>query len=284
MSARPPSGAAPGAPATAEERLADASRVPKYYRLKQELLKQLESLAPGESLASERLLAAKFGTSRTTVRQAFQELVVEGRLQRVHGSGTYVAPPKLTQALQLTSYTEDMRSMGIEPSSRVLEVAQLSADDFLAKRLSITVGGRVVRIRRLRIADGEPRAIEATHLSAARFPRLRQNLARLGSLYAALADVYGVHLAAAEETIETVLARPEEAELLETDVGLPMLMLSRHSFDSDGMPVEWARSVYRGDRYKFVAWLQRPKGAEGADHPGAEMVVLPARGRRGERR
>jgi GntR family transcriptional regulator len=64
----------------------------------------------------------------------------------------------------------------------------------------------------------------------------------------------------AEETIETALASPEEAELLGADIGLPMLLLSRHSFDTEGNPVEWVRSVYRGDRYKFVATLNRPAG------------------------
>jgi hypothetical protein len=119
--------------------------------------------------------------------------------------------------------------------------------------LDITTGGRVLRIERLRMANGEPMAIETTHLSAKRFPALRRSLVKYTSLYTALAEVYGVHLAEAEETIETSLATPREAGLLGTDVGLPMLMLSRHSVDKEGLPVEWVRSVYRGDRYKFVA-------------------------------
>jgi len=69
---------------------------------------------------------------------------------------------------------------------------------------------------------------------------------------------YGVQLAVAEETIETVPAPPREAALLETTVGYPMLLLSRHSRDKEGQPVEYVRSFYRGDRYKFVAQLHRP--------------------------
>lgn len=67
-----------------------------------------------------------------------------------------------------------------------------------------------------------------------------------------------MHVAEAEETIETSLATPKEAGQLGTDVGLPMLLLSRHSFDGEGEPVEWVRSVYRGDRYKFTTRLKRP--------------------------
>ena len=233
-------------------------RVPKYYRLKRHLLEMTETLAPGTPVPPERTLASDFDTSRTTVRQALQELVVEGRLERIQGKGTFVAKPKVSQALQLTSYTEDMKAQGLEPASQLLDIGYVTADDRLAGLLDITTGGRVLRIERLRLANGEPMAIEATHLPARRFPALRRSLVKYASLYTALAEVYDVRLAEAEETIETSLATPREAGLLGTEVGLPMLMLSRHSRDAGGEPVEWVRSVYRGDRYKFVARLKRP--------------------------
>lgn len=234
------------------------ARVPKYYRLKRHLLDMTETLPPGTPVPPERTLASEFDTSRTTVRQALQELVVEGSTERIQGKGTFVAKPKVSQALQLTSYTEDMRAQGLEPTSQLLDIGYVTADDTLAGLLDITAGGRVLRIERLRLASGEPMAIETTHLSAKRFPALRRSLVKYTSLYTALAEVYGVRLAEAEETIETSLATPREAGLLGTDVGLPMLMLSRHSLDGTGQPVEWVRSVYRGDRYKFVARLKRP--------------------------
>ncbi|MEV1008142.1 GntR family transcriptional regulator [Streptomyces sp. NPDC049881] len=234
------------------------ARVPKYYRLKRHLLQMTETLPPGTPVPPERSLATEFDTSRTTVRQALQELVVEGRLERIQGKGTFVAKPKVSQALQLTSYTEDMRAQGLEPTSQLLEIGYITADERLSGLLDLAEGGRVLRIERLRLASGEPMAIETTHLSQERFPLLRRSLVRYASLYTALAEVYDVHLARAEETIETSLANPREAGLLGTDVGLPMLMLSRHSRDTRGEPVEWVRSVYRGDRYKFVANLERP--------------------------
>ncbi|MFD8815471.1 GntR family transcriptional regulator [Streptomyces sp. NPDC059627] len=234
------------------------ARVPKYYRLKKQLLDMTQRLSPGTPVPAERVLAAEFDASRTTVRQALQELAAEGRLNRVQGKGTFVAMPKVSQPLHLTSYTESMRAQGLEPSSRLLDIGYVAADSALAELLDIPVGGRVLRIERLRLADGEPMAIETAHLSAVRFPALRRSLAGCTSLYAALAEVYDVRLAEAEETIETSLAAPHEACLLGTNVGLPLLMLSRHSTDTCGRPVEWVRSVYRGDRYKFVARLKRP--------------------------
>ena len=233
-------------------------REPKYWRLKRHLLELTHTLPAGSPVPPERTLAVEFETSRTTVRQAIQELIVEGRLERVHGRGTFVARPKVAQTLQLTSYTEDMRAQGREPTSRLLSMDTVPADERLAERLRIRPGARVVRIERLRMADGEPMAVETTHLSARRFSGLRRHVERHGSLYAALAAGYDVHLASAEETIETALATPAEAALLGTEVGLPLLLLSRHSFTADGEPVEWVRSLYRGDRYKFVAVLHRP--------------------------
>lgn len=242
----------------AEEAAFGEPRVPKYYGLKRHLLEMTQTLPPGSPVPPERTLSVEFGTSRTTVRQALQELVVEGRLERIQGKGTFVAKPKVAQALRLTSYTEDMRAQGLEPTSKLLDVGYVIADDTLAEKLAIKPRTRVVRIERLRLANGEPMAIETTHLAAQRFPGLRRHLAKSHSLYAVLDEKYGVRLRSAEETIETVPAPPREAHLLGTDVGLPLLLLSRHSIGEDGEPVEYVRSVYRGDRYKFVAHLERP--------------------------
>ena len=235
-----------------------AQREPKYWGLKRHLLDLLRSMPPGSPIPTERSLAAEFDVSRTTVRQALAELTVEGRLLRVQGKGTFAAEPKVAQRLQLSSYTEDMKAQGRQPSSRLLEVSEEPADADLSRLLGMRAGAKVLRLHRLRLADGEPMAIETTHLPLARFRGLRRYVTSGGSLYQVLRERFGVEMGHAEETIETALASPAEAELLGADVGLPMLLLSRHSFDSAGNPVEWVRSVYRGDRYKFVAGLDRP--------------------------
>ncbi|MFJ1969268.1 GntR family transcriptional regulator [Streptomyces sp. NPDC087903] len=234
------------------------ARVPKYYRIKQRVLEMTQSRMPGARMPAERLLALELATSRTTIRRALQELVGEGRLDRMQGKGTFVARPKLSRTLQLTSHTEDMYAQGLAPASRILDVRHVEADGKLSQLLDIDVGDSVLRIERLRLASGEPMAIETTHLSARRFPALPASLATFTSLYTALAEVYGVHLTEAEEAIETSLATPRDAALLATEVGHPVLLLCRHSQDAQGTPVEWVRSVYRGSRYKFVVNLKPP--------------------------
>ena len=248
-------------PAPAEEY--PSKQYPKYYVVKGHLAEMLARLGPGEPLPPERALAETFATSRTTIRQALRELSIEGRLVRMQGRGTFAALPKMAQPLQLTSYTEDMRRQGLPSSSRLLAVGQVRADEDLAWRLDVRPRARVLRVERLRMANDEPMALETTHLEAARFPGLARKLGDSVSLYALLATQYGVHLAHAEETIETVPAPPKEAELLDTTVGLPMLLLTRHSRDRGGRPVEFALSFYRGDRYKFVAQLTPPAPTPG---------------------
>jgi GntR family transcriptional regulator len=232
-------------------------KLPKYYRVKRQLLELTATLDAGSPVPPERELARAYGTSRTTVRQALAELVIEGRLLRMQGKGTFVAKPKVAQLLELASYTEGMRAHGLHPQTKILDIGYVTADDDLASLLGIRTGGRALRIHRLRLADGEPMSIDTSHLPARRFPGLRRNLERHNSLYETLRIAYGIHLAEAEETIETVLADPHDAALLRVDPGLPLLLLSRHAFDVTGQPVEWAQSWYRGDRYKFVTRLRK---------------------------
>jgi GntR family transcriptional regulator len=251
--ARPSASSASALPDSAPAEL----RLPKYYQVKKQLLELTSAMAPGSPVPPERELARLYETSRTTVRQALAELVVEGRLLRMQGKGTFVAKPKVAQVLELASYTEGMRQHGLHPQTRILDIGYVTADDYLADLLGIRTGARVLRLHRLRLADGEPMSIDTSHLPARRFPGLRKQLERHASLYETLRTDYGIHLAEAEETIETVLADPHDAQLLGVDPGIPLLLLSRHAVDSTGQTVEWAQSWYRGDRYKFVTRLKR---------------------------
>jgi len=230
-------------------------REPKYYVVKRHLLDLISTMPPGSLLPTERVLTVELGTSRTTVRQALSELVGEGRLVRRQGSGTYVAEPKITWPLQMNSFTAQAEATGYSASTQLLDASRDRADEVVANRLSIKLGASVFRLERLRLVDDTPMAVETSHLSATRFPGLITHLRKTKSLYEVLEHEYGVRPIVADETIETAAASPRDAELLLTDTGAPMLVLTRHSFDADGEPVEWVRSWYRGDRYRFVARL-----------------------------
>src|ERR1700744_3616861 len=220
--------------AAAEPPASVSAKLPKYYQVKRQLLELTAALDPGSPVPPERELARSYGTSRTTVRQALAELVIEGRLLRMQGKGTFVAKPKVAQPLELASYTEGMRAHGLHPQTKILDIGYVTTDEQLAVLLGIRPGGRALRIHRLRLADGEPMSIDTSPLPARRFPRLRKQLERHLSLYEALRSAYGIQLAEAEETIETVLADPHDARLLDVDAGIPLLLLSRHAIDTTG--------------------------------------------------
>lgn len=236
----------------------DGVRVPKYFRLKEDLRRQIADLEPGSPIDPERVLSDRYGVSRTTVRQALHELTVEGRLVRRQGRGTFVAKPKMAQELRLTSYSEDITAQGRRPTSRLLANSYVPATTEVAAHLGVPVGAPVLRMERLRLADGEPMAVEAVHLDGGRFPSLQSELGDDVSLYRLLYERHQVELVEAVETIETAMASPAEARLLQTDTGSPLLLLTRASWDRTGRPVEFVNSLYRGDRYRLVARLQRP--------------------------
>lgn len=232
---------------------------PKYYTVKRHLLAVIESLDMGSVVPTERVLAAELGTSRTTVRQALLELVAEGRLVRRRGSGTYVAEPKMEWPLHLTSFTAQAAANGFAASTQLLGVDRVRAEPLVAQRLGLLDGAPIWRIERLRLIDERPMAVETSHLSAKRFPRLSQHLRGQQSLYAVLDRVFGVVPATAREAISTAPASVREAQLLDTDPGAPMLVLGRHTHDRSGEPVEWVTSWYRGDRVTFLADLRAPR-------------------------
>jgi GntR family transcriptional regulator len=227
-------------------------KVPKYYLVKGRIAELVDAAGPGAAIPTERELAERFATSRTTVRQALTELVVEGRLERTQGRGTFVAEPKLVQLRQLTSFSEDLSRQGRRATSQVLDIRRERCDAALAERLGVSAGTTVHRVERLRGQDDDPIAHEVAYLTPS-LPRLAAQLATYGSLYATLRQAYDVALARVEDTVETALAGPDEARLLGVDVGLPMLLVHRTGWDAAGVVIEWTRSMFRGDRFRFVA-------------------------------
>lgn len=227
-------------------------KVPKYYRVKHSILDLIAGLPQGAAVPTERELASRFETSRTTVRQAIAELVVDGRLQRTQGSGTFVARPKLMQVRPLTSFSQDLDSEGWRPGSVVLDVQEVPAQGDVCEHLGVPPGSPIFRVERIRTASDEPIAHEIAHVPGP-LPDLPVRLAELSSLYRTLREAYGIEIVTVEDTVETVLANPLQAELLGVDTGLPMLLVHRTGWDAAGRVVEWTRSVFRGDRFRFVS-------------------------------
>lgn len=238
--------------------------VPLYYQIRSRLLEVIESgqLKAGDRVPSERELTERFGVSRMTARQALGELETQGYLYRVQGKGTFVATPKLEQPLvALTSFTEDMRRRGLEPGAQVLAAEEVPAGRRVAGGLDIPETAAVFRLERLRLAGGEPMALEAAHVPSSRCPGILDTQFGERSFYQILAETYGLRLVRATQSLESVAATAYEAEMLKVREGAPLLLLERVSRDEADRPVEYVRSLYRGDRYRFIVELSR--GEEG---------------------
>ncbi len=232
--------------------------LPLYQQLKAVIEDRIDAgeWLPGTQVPSERELCLQFKISRITVRQAIADLVNEGRLTRTQGRGTFVAYPRIEQRLsRLTGFTQDMHARGQRPGAQVLQLESVPALPSIARALQLKVGDPVILLKRLRLADGEPLAVETAHLPDRVCHGLLKEKLEGKSLYDFLRKNYNIHPARAEQQLEAVACPPVEANLLGVRKGSPVLHIHRTTYGHDGRPFEIVESFYRGDKYVFHAEL-----------------------------
>lgn len=234
---------------------------PAYLQLLEQLRQLITAgtLRPGQALPSERGLSEQLGLSRMTVRHAFDALASEELVEQRQGSGTYVRSRALEQTIdRLAGYTDEINHLGHQPGSRLLGVERRAAGRAAGSALNVAASDEVLVIRRLRLVDDEPVAIQVAHL-APQFKELSlETLEQLGSLYAALRQQFGIVPFRARQTISARLPQRREVELLGIKPDSPLLALERTSFASDGEPFEYVQSAYRGDSYRLALDLRAP--------------------------
>ena len=235
---------------------------PRYVQLRQRLSEGVSNgvLAPGSPLPPEREIAAITDFSRVTVRKAIQSLADEGTIVQKQGSGSFVSqkPARIEQKLsRLTSFSEDMTRRGKSSTSRWLErgLFMPSPDEITA--LGLASEASVARIVRLRLADGEPMAIERASLPTDILPN---PLAVESSLYEVL-ERDGHRPVRALQKISAISISEPDAGLLAVPAGAAGLRIERRSYLESGRMVEFTQSLYRGDAYNFVAELRLSKEA-----------------------
>ena len=219
---------------------------PRYYEIEQALRARIAALEPHEPLPSDAQLCEEFGVSRMTARNAVQRLVQEGLVYRVPGRGTFVADESAHRtATHVLSFTDEMRRRGRTPSSRIVENRRRAATPDERGRLG---SDDVVVLRRVRLADGEPVALETAVFPAARVaPVLGADLER-ESLFQTLAHA-GIVPTAGRAALSAEAATSDDARLLAVRRGEPLLVERRLIRDQEGAPLEWTESRYVGSRY-----------------------------------
>jgi GntR family transcriptional regulator len=250
----PPSTAA-GSPSWNFEPLDRTSFTPMYVQIQTRLLTLIQSgqLRAGDPLPSEEQLSRIFGVSRMTSRQALQALKNQGLAARHIGQGTCVTQPRVEKDItHLCGFTAEMRALGMKAGSRVLEAGIVPASEEMATQFAVEPSTPVFKMKRLRLADGLPMAIEEIRLPSQRFPGIEKLNFNQLSLYQTLRERYGIRLSRADEILEARSANKQEAELLDIKPRSALLAIARTLWSVEGTPIETAHSLYRGDRYRAV--------------------------------
>src|SRR5215470_3928194 len=216
------------------------------------------SLPPETQLPAEERLIEQFKVSRTTVRKAIQNLIERGLVEVRRGKGTFVTQPKITQELtELTGFVEDMQALGRHATARLLDKRVVAADEAVARHLALAPGALVVRLRRVRLADGVALSFDETYLPRELGEKVAENDLAAEPVFALLEIKYDTPLVEAEYKLEAATADPVAAQALQVPAGSPIFLIERTSYTTGNRPVDYERLHYRGDLIRFVTRLAR---------------------------
>jgi len=221
------------------------------------------TLAPGTQLPAEHSLIERFAVSRTTIREAVQNLIRRGLVEIQRGKGTFVSQPKISQELtQLTGFVEDMRVLGRQASARFLDQEIVPANQTVSRQLDLPVGTLVVRIRRVRLADNLPLSFDETYLPRELGEKVVQNDLEAEPIFSLLEEKYDTPLTEAEYRLEAISADVVAANALGISAGSPIFLIERTSYSIGQRPVDYEKLHYRGDQIQFVTRLARRRAPD----------------------
>lgn len=239
--------------------------LPKYHQIYLVLREQLEERRFVDGVPGELALMEQFGMARVTVRRALERLSSEGLISRAPGRRTRPVPPaaageqrpanKMERA-NLRGLLENLVTMGLSTSVKVISVAVVSASTQVAEALQLQVGDSVQKAVRVRSTREGPLSHITTYVPAEVARRFgRRELAKKPILV--LLEESGVKVGRAHQTISARLADNVLAEHLNVSVGSALLAVRRLVYDDADRPVQWLHGFYRPDRYTYEMQLSR---------------------------
>lgn len=246
-----------------KEQFNTQSNIPKYLQIREAVRKSIESgkLVENQPFPSENELSKLFDVSRMTVRQAMDQLVREGLLEKRVGGGTFVKSLKLSGRMTgLTGFSDVMALSGKKTYSKVLSKQLIEAPTTVAEKLQIfgTNGGslepRVVSIARVRYVDEHPISYQRSYMPEIIGSALMNVDLTQHSLYGYLNTQLGLNMTSGKETIEAVAIPDDMASHLQVEPGKAGFLISRIVYANDNIaqPIEFAQSFIRGDKFMFV--------------------------------
>jgi len=236
--------------------------LPLYIQLKNIIENKIKEKdwKPGDIIPSEKELQKQFEVSRITVRQAVKELENEGLVKKKQGKGTYVSFPKLSHELpNLTSFTEDIESKGLNPESKIISIEKL-IDSEIAEKIGANSKTVFLNVKRLRLINGEAVGIHDCYLDTNILDQKAvveiKNMDNETSLYDII-EKYNITISHADETLEGGISDPYVSKLLGIKKDFPLLILERITFTDNNEAFEFVKMHYRADKYKYSIRLNR---------------------------
>jgi GntR family transcriptional regulator len=226
--------------------------------LRRRIVADINAGVPGTKLGSERDLAERYSTSRSSLRQMLAALEEAGLVHRAIGrsGGIFISHTQVQRSLSdVVGVPAFLANQGYVAGTRVLSTKITAPDRITQKALQIGAGDFIVEIQRVRLADGSPISLELAQFPAEAFPGLLER--QLGeSIYEILESDYGLVTSHADERIEAVNATADEASLLAIKPRSALLLITRITYDQRGTPCEFSRDLFRGDRTRLAVTVQ----------------------------
>lgn len=232
---------------------------PLFRQVREALAAHIENglrdgtLSPGDRVPSERELSSSLGVSNITVKRALNELQQEGLITRIQGRGSFIARPrKLVMGLErLYSLTTAARERGMTPATEVLAAEEMPATDHVAHQLELRPGKPVAKLVRLRLVDDIPLAVDTSYVPLSLFSDIVRDDLNCYALYDLMTQKYRIEPIRAREYLEPTLINDFEAHLLGVPVGAPAMLIARVAYGPNDVPLEFNKSVIRGDMCRF---------------------------------
>ena len=225
------------------------SPIPVYFQLKNIILNKIREgeFPEGSLIPSERDLGESLGISRMTVRQALNQLVVEGVLYREKGKGTYVSKSKIVQR-NIMSFSDTVRNKGLTPSTIVLNFDKIADRPDIKNILGLQENESLYNFKRLRLANERP--IEEVFIPEKYCPHLEKYDLK-SSLYKLLKEEYSLDINYMDNQIEAAKVTKEERKLLGLTEAVPVLRITSVSHNEAGLKLFYEKDVYRSDEYNY---------------------------------
>lgn len=234
--------------------MAPTPPIPKYYKVRESIRKQILEWEEGKMIPSESELCDTYAVSRITIRRAVTDLVQDGLLRSIQGKGTFVTKPSFQRAhrermvREIKGFFGDMSSRGYKVGSRVLEKSIIEYPLEAVEPLKLAPNDKTLKVVRLRFVNNQPDHVVYSYLPLGLFPNIDRHDFSKGSLYAILREEYGANLNRARYLAEATIATEREVELLEIEPGSPMLLIYSSIFNEEDRPIVFGYSRHRSDK------------------------------------